>query len=110
MSKTFLYLVLTVGFEVFGTACIQASKQFTVPLPSLGVFVGYGVAFWFLALTLEKLPLGIVYATWSGTGIVLVTAVGYLVFGQKVDIPAVLGMSLIIAGLVTMHLFSTTSI
>jgi small multidrug resistance pump len=107
MSKTFLYLMLTVGFEVFGTACIQASRQFTVLLPSVGVFLGYGAAFWFLALALEKLPLGIVYATWSGAGIVLVTSVGYLVFGQKVDTPALLGMSLIIAGLLTMHLFSS---
>ncbi len=106
MSPTFLFLALTVLFEVFGTACIQASQHFSRPLPTLGVVIGYGAAFWFLSLALERLPLGIVYATWSGSGIVLVTLVGFVVFGQRVDAPAVLGMGLVIAGLVTMHLFS----
>jgi small multidrug resistance pump len=110
MSPTMFYLVRTVGSEVFGTACIQASQQSSRPLPSLGVVVGYRAAFWFLSLALKTLPLGIVYATWSGLGIVMVTSVGYLVFGQKVDLPAVLGMSMIIAGLVTMHMFSAASV
>jgi small multidrug resistance pump len=101
--------LLTVGFEVFATACLQASAQFTRLWPTLGVIAGYGLAFWFLSLTLQKLPLGIVYATWSGAGIVLVTAVGLVVFGQKVDLAALVGMGLVIAGLITMHLFSTSN-
>jgi small multidrug resistance pump len=106
MPSAVFYLVLTVGFEVFGTACIQASQQFSRPIPSLGVVLGYGAAFWFLSLALKTLPLGIVYATWSGMGIVLVTMVGYFIFGQRPDLPAMVGMALIITGLATMHLFS----
>lgn len=106
MSHTAFYLVPTVGFEVFGTACIQASHQFSRLLPSLGVVIGYGAAFWFLSLALKTLPLGVVYATWSGLGIVLVTSVGYLIFGQRVDTATVIGMALIIVGLATIHLFS----
>lgn len=110
MSKTLMYLVLTIGFEVFGTACIQASAQFSRFWPSVGVVVGYAAAFWFLSLALTKLPLGIVYATWSGAGIVLVATVGFLVFGQRIDGPAMLGMAMIIAGLVTMHAFSSSGL
>jgi small multidrug resistance pump len=109
MSSTAFYLALTVGFEVFGTACIQASQQFSRPLPALGVILGYGAAFWFLSLTLKTLPLGVVYATWSGMGIVLVTLVGFVVFGQRPDTPALCGMGLIILGLATIHLFSRAS-
>jgi small multidrug resistance pump len=92
MWQTFAFLVLTVLFETFGTACIQASQQFTRLWPSLGVFVGYGVAFWFLSLTLRTLPLGVVYATWSGLGIV--------------DTPVIFGMVMIVAGIAVMHLSS----
>ena len=106
MPSTAFYLALTVGFEVFGTACIQASQQFSRPLPALGVVVGYGAAFWFLSLALKTLPLGVVYATWSGLGLVLVTLVGFLVFDQRPDAPTLFGMALIILGLATIHLFS----
>lgn len=108
MTSTFVFLALTVAFEVFGTACIQASQQFSRPIPSLGVVVGYGLAFWFLSLALRTLPLGVVYATWSGLGIILVTLAGWLVFGQRIDLPAAAGMVLIGCGIAVMHLFSGT--
>ena len=69
MPTAILILVLTVLFRTFGTACIQASQQFTRPLPSLGVVLGYGLSFWFLPLALQTVPLGVAYATWSGFGI-----------------------------------------
>ena len=109
MSQSLVFLTLTVLFEVFGTACIQASQQFSRLWPSFGVVLGYGAAFWFLSLALKTMPLGVVYATWSGFGIVLVTIVGYLVFGQRIGPSTLVGMSLIIAGLITIHLFSTPS-
>lgn len=109
MSKTILYLLLTVGFEVFGTACIQASQQFSRLLPTIGVVVSYAASFWFLAQVLKHLPLGVVYATWSGLGILLMTAVGYLVFQQKIDTPVLVGIGLIMAGLVTINLFAEAS-
>ena len=106
MNWTVCYLVLTVLFEAFGTACIQASHQFTKVWPSLGAIAGYGGAFWFLSLTLRDLPLGVVYATWSGFGILFACASGWALFGQRLDGAAVAGIALITTGIVVMHLFS----
>ncbi|HEX8405677.1 MAG TPA: SMR family transporter, partial [Duganella sp.] len=75
-------------------------------VPSAIVLVGYGVAFYFLSLTLRSMPIGIAYAVWSGVGIVLITVVGWAVFGQKLDLPALLGMGMIVAGVVVMNVFS----
>lgn len=106
MNWTAFYLVLAVLFEAFGTACIQASQQFSRIWPSLGVVLGYGGAFWFLSLTLRDLPLGVVYATWSGLGIVFACGSGWILFGQSLDAAAALGIFLIAAGILVMHLFS----
>ena len=73
------------------------------------VVVGYGLAFWLLSLTLRTIPVGIAYATWSGLGIVLIAAVGWIAFGQKLDIWAMLGMVLIIAGVLIMNLLSKSA-
>ncbi|MDJ0859047.1 MAG: multidrug efflux SMR transporter [Dinoroseobacter sp.] len=105
----YLYLALAILSEVVGTSALQASQQFTRPLPSAIVFLGYGIAFYFLALTLKVMPLGLVYALWAGLGIVLITAVGWVVFGQKLDFAALLGIGLIIAGVVVIHLFSKSA-
>jgi small multidrug resistance pump len=109
MSPALGFLVLTVLFETFGTACIQASQQFTRVWPSIGVVVGYGLSFWFLSLALRHVPLGVAYATWSGFGIVNIALVGYFVFGQRLDLPAICGLALVCSGIAVMHLFSTTS-
>ena len=108
MTATYLYLALTVLFEAFGTACIQASQQFTRPWPALGVLLGYGLAFWFLSLALKTLPLGLVYAIWSGLGIVLATTLGWVLFNQRPDLPGVVGVCLVMSGIVVMHLSRTT--
>ncbi len=105
MWPTFFYLGLTVVFEAFGTACIQASQQFTRLRPSAGVVLGYGLAFWFLSLSLKSLPLGIVYAAWPGLGIILATTAGWMIFGQRVEPSAVAGMGLIVCGIMVMHLW-----
>jgi len=73
------------------------------------VVAGYGIAFYFLSLTLRSIPVGIAYAVWSGVGIVLITLVGWLVFGQKLDPPALIGMALIVAGVIVMNVFSKAS-
>ena len=109
MPTAILYLVLTVLFETFGTACIQASQQFTRPWPSLGVVLGYGLSFWFLSLALRTVPLGVAYATWSGFGIVNIAIVGWFVFGQRLDLAGVVGLGLVCAGIVVMHVFSGAS-
>jgi multidrug transporter EmrE-like cation transporter len=107
--KTYLFLLIAVAFETFGSTCLQASHQFTRLWPSLGVLAGFGGAFWFFALVLKALPLGITYAMWSGIGMVLIAGSGWLVFGQRLDLAGALGIGLIIAGIVVINLFSSAA-
>ena len=104
--KTYLFLLIAVLFETFGSSCLQASQQFTRFWPSLGVVVGFAGAFWFFTLVLKELPLGITYALWSGIGIILITVSGRVLFGQKLDPAAFLGLGLIITGILVINLFS----
>lgn len=106
MPRHYVYLMLAVAFEVFGSSCLQASQQLTRFWPSVGIVVGFGGAFWFFMQVLKYMPLGLTYALWSGFGITLVTLVGYFVFGQKIDLAALAGMALIISGIVVINLFS----
>ncbi len=107
---TFVYLILAIVAEVIATSALKASVGFTRPLPSLLVVGGYGVAFYLLSLVLRTLPVGITYAIWAGLGIVLVPLVGIVVFGEKPDLPAVFGISLIVAGVVTLQVFSKMNV
>jgi len=109
MAKAYLLLIVAVLFEGLGTASLQASQQFTKPLPSLGVLVGFGGALFYLVMVLQYLPLGITYAIWSGLGICLTVFLGWALFRQGVDIPALIGLALIISGIVVINLFSTTA-
>src|SRR6056300_542851 len=101
--NTYLILLLAVAFETVGTSALQASQQFSRFWPSVLVVLAYGVSFYLLSTTLKVLPVGVVYALWSGFGIVLI---GYVVFGQALDWPAVLGLALILSGILVIHLFS----
>ncbi|MBS3668441.1 MULTISPECIES: DMT family transporter [Halomonadaceae] len=107
---TFVYLVLAIVAEVIATSALKASMGFTRPLPSLVVVVGYGLAFYLLSLVLRTLPVGVAYAIWAGLGIVLVTLVGIVAFGEKPDLPAVVGISLIVAGVVMLQVFSKMNV
>lgn len=109
MPKQYIFLIVAVIFETFGTASLQASQQFTKFWPSVIVVIGFVGAMYFLTLTLRYMPIGIVYALWSGLGIVLITAIGYFLFKQAVDIWAIIGMTMIIAGIAVIHLLSTTA-
>lgn len=106
MPMHYLYLLVAVVAETIGTTALQASQQFTKPLPALIVVIGYGFAFYFMSLTLKVMPVGLVYAIWSGLGIFLIAVIGFVVFGQKLDLPAILGMGLILCGILVIHLFS----
>jgi small multidrug resistance pump len=101
-----LYLALAIVAEVIATSALKASEGFTRPWPSLVVALGYGVAFYFLSLTLRTLPLGIAYAVWSGAGIVLISLVGWLVYRQTLDASALIGSALIVAGVFVIRLYS----
>ena len=102
------YLLAAIVAEVVATSALKATEVFTRPVPSIVVVVGYGLAFYFLARTLETVPVGITYAVWSGVGIVLITLIAWLVYGQALDGPAILGLALIVAGVVVLNLFSKT--
>ncbi len=104
----YIYLAIAIVAEVAATSALKASVEFTKWLPSLVVVMGYGIAFYFMTLTLRTIPIGITYAIWSGLGIVLVALVGALLYKQTPDIPAIIGMGLIILGVVVIHVFSNT--
>ena len=109
MKMGYLYLGIAVAAEVIATSALKASDGFTRPLPTVIVALGYGVAFYFLSLVLKTVPVGVAYAIWSGAGIVLIGLIGWLVLKQPLDLPAMLGMGLIIAGVAVIQLFSRTA-
>jgi len=109
MPTAYIYLIVAVFAETIGTSAMQASQQFTRLGPTLVMIVAYAVSFYLLGHTLKYLPVGITYAIWSGLGIVFIAAIGYFAFNQRLDLPAVLGMGLILVGILVIHLFSKTS-
>lgn len=109
MPLHYVYLILAIFAETIGTTALQASQQFSRLVPSVVVAVSYALSFYLLAMTLKVMPVGIVYAIWSGLGIVFIAVIGFVVFGQRLDLPAVIGLSLIIAGIVIIHAFSSAS-
>ncbi|PWE29071.1 QacE family quaternary ammonium compound efflux SMR transporter [Pararhodobacter marinus] len=104
-----VYLLTAIFFETVGTTALKASAGFTRLGPSLLVVVAYGASFWLLAMVLKVMPVGIAYAVWSGAGIVLISAIGLVVFGQRLDLPAILGIALIMAGILVINLFSNAT-
>jgi len=101
-----IYLAAAIFFETVGTTALQASQQFTRLAPSIVVVVSYALAFYLLSFVLRFMPVGVVYAIWSGLGICFITAIAWIVFGQKLDLPAVIGLALIIGGIVVIQVFS----
>jgi small multidrug resistance pump len=101
-----LYLVIAILGEVIGTTALKASDGFTRLGPSLLVVLGYGIAFYLLAQVLRSIPLGITYAIWSGVGVAAVTVIGWVMYGQRLDLPALLGIGLIVAGVVVLNIWS----
>lgn len=109
MPIHYIYLFFAVLAETIGTTALQASQQFSRFWPSVTVVVAYGIAFYLLGLALRFMPVGVAYAIWSGLGIVLIAGIGFVAFGQKLDLPAVLGLAMIISGILIIHLFSGTA-
>lgn len=101
-----IYLSIAIVAEVIATSFLRASDGFTKLLPSLAVVAGYVTAFFFLSLTLKEIPVGVAYAVWSGAGVTLIAAIGWIFLGQKLDAAAIAGMGLIVAGVVVLNLFS----
>jgi small multidrug resistance pump len=103
---TYGSLFIAIALEVVGTTLLQQSQQFTRLLPTLGMALCYGAAFYFLSITLKVMPVGVAYAIWSGLGVVLISIVGLVVFRQTLDLAAVIGLGMIIGGVVIVNLFS----
>jgi len=106
---SYLYLAIAIISEVIGTSALKASDEFTRVVPSLITLVAFVTAFYFLSLCLRTIPVGIAYAIWSGVGIVLISLIGRFVFGQTLDLPALIGMGLIVAGVIVINVFSRTA-
>jgi small multidrug resistance pump len=102
----YVLLAIAIVAEVIATSALRASEGFTRLVPAAVVLLGYGISFYCLSLTLKSLPVGIVYAIWSGVGIVLITLVAIVMYRQVPDLPAVAGLGLIVAGVVVLNLFS----
>ncbi|MBG6199718.1 small multidrug resistance pump [Labrenzia sp. EL_13] len=103
---TYLFLGAAILAEVIATSALARTENFTRLAPSLITIAGYGLSFWLLSYPIRVLPTGVVYAIWSGAGIVLITMVAWLAFDQKLDLPALVGLGLIIAGVVIINVFS----
>lgn len=105
-----LILGIAICAEVIATSALKASAGFTRLLPSILVVVGYAISFYLLSLTLKVIPIGITYAVWSGLGVVLISLVAWYFYGQKLDLASVIGISLIVAGVMVLNLFSKVTV
>lgn len=107
--NNWLFLFAAIVSEVIATSALKASEGFTVAIPSIIVAIGYSGAFYFLSLTLRTIPIGMAYAIWSGVGVALITLIGWVVFNQKLDAAATLGIVMIVAGVCVIYGFSEST-
>lgn len=105
-----LYLTIAIVSEVIATSFLKQSEGFARLWPSVAVIAGYGLAFFFLSLALRTIPVGVAYAIWSGVGIVAISGIAWVVFGQTLDLAAVIGITLIVSGVIVLNLFSRTTV
>ena len=108
MVLNYVYLTIAIVFEVIATTALKQTEGFTRLMPSLVSVGGYALAFYFLSLPLRTMPVGVVYALWCGVGIIFITAIGWAWFRQALDLPALVGMALIMAGVIVINLYSKT--
>jgi len=107
--KNLFFLGIAIIFEIIATSALKKSEQFTQIIPSIITIVGYFAAFYFLSFAIRTIPVGIAYAIWSGVGIVLITIIGAVFFKQIPDLPAIIGLALIMIGVVVINVFSKTT-
>lgn len=108
MTPAHLYLAVAIVAESIATTALKSAESFTRLWPSVITVAGYAISFYLLSLTLKTLPVGIVYAVWSGVGIVLISVLGWLVHKQTLDLPALVGIAFILAGVVIINGFSSS--
>ena len=106
MVKTYAYLMVAILCEVLATTALSRSDGFTRLVPSAIAVVGYALAFWLLSIAMRVIPAGVVYAIWSGMGVVLITAIAWIWYRETLDTSAILGLALIVLGVIVINLFS----
>lgn len=104
--KAFVFLFFAIVAEIIATTALKASNQFSKPIPTIITIVGYATAFYLLSFSLKTIPMGISYAIWSGAGIVIISLIGYFVFKQQLDLPAIIGLVFIVVGVIIINVFS----
>lgn len=105
----YAFLIISIITETIATSALKATNGFTNLVPSAIVVVGYAATFYFLSLALQHIPVGIAYAVWSGLGIILIAGASWILYGQALDLPAIIGMALILTGVIILNVFSQTS-
>ena len=105
----YIYLTIAIILEVIATSSMKALDGFNKPIPLLLVVLGYPISLFLLSLVVKTVPVGVAYAIWSGMGIVLVSIAAFFIYQQKLDMPAIIGMSMIVGGVAIMQLFSKTA-
>ena len=106
MGRSYIFLALAIVFEIIATSFLKKSEEFSKLWPSVVTVIGYAAAFYFLSITLRQIPVGITYAIWSGVGIVFITLIGVIAFKQVPDLPAIIGIALIVIGVIVINVFS----
>lgn len=106
---SYLFLTIAIIAEAIATSALKASQGFSVLIPSIITILGYAVALFFLSLTLKTIPVGIAYAIWSGAGIVLISTIGWIFFKQHLDLAAIIGLGLMLAGIIVINIFSDST-
>ncbi len=108
--QKWLYLMVAIISEVIATSSLKSAEGFTKFWPSCAVVIGYALAFYFLSLTLKSIPIGIAYAIWAGVGTALVVLVAWVFMGQRLDLPSIIGIVMIVAGVLILNLFSKSEV
>ena len=107
MIKTYLFLIIAIFFEVAGTMLLPVSQNFTKIIPTAVLAIFYLSSFYLITFVIDKLPIAIVYATWSGLGVFTIAILGYIFFKQNLSWQAILGLFLIVIGVVLVNSFSS---
>ena len=110
MVKTYIFLIVAIFFEVAGTMLLPVSQNFTKLIPTVALSIFYLCAFYLLTFVVNKLPIAIVYATWSGLGIFTIAILGYIFFKQSLSWQAIVGMFLIVVGVTLVNIYSSKTI
>ena len=106
--KPYIFLIGAVVCEAIGTMLLPLSKNFSKPLPSIALLVSYILAFYLLTFALEGIPIAIVYSTWAGLGVMLISILGKFLYGQVLQWQTVLGLILIVIGVILVNTYSVT--